>query len=370
MMAMTYGTILGPGNPPSKVSGFYQLEEAPWTLVLIAPGKEILSPILRFRLFYLITGSIFIVFIILLIRWITGHTVSSIKNISMAAGKVARGDQGNLLPVKTEDEVGELTRSFNTMVLQLEERIRLKESLDLAREVQQNLLPGKSLKIEGLDIAGKSIYCDETGGDYYDFLQFAEMGQSKVGIAVGDVVGHGIAAALLMTTVRALLRSRVTQPGNLAQIITHVNYHLCFDTSETGNFMTLFFMLIDSSQGRIHWVRAGHDPAIVYNPATDTFSELNGDGTALGIDKTLSYQEYEHSELSAGQIILIGTDGIWEAENPKGERLGKDRVKQILRQHSESSSQEIVQAINDAVNEFRQSAKQNDDITLVVTKLT
>jgi sigma-B regulation protein RsbU (phosphoserine phosphatase) len=370
MSAMTYGTILGPGNPPSKISGFYQLEEAPWSLVMIAPGKEILSPIMRFRLFYLITGSAFILFIILLIRWVTGHTISSIKNISKAAGKVARGDYGDSLPVKTEDEVGELTHSFNTMVLQLEERMRLKESLNLAREVQQNLLPGKSLKIESLDIAGNSIYCDETGGDYYDFLQFSELGQGRVGIAVGDVVGHGIAAALLMTTVRALLRSRITQPGNLAEIMNHVNQHLCFDTSKTSNFMTLFFMLIESTQGKVYWVRAGHDPAMVYNPATDTFNELNGDGTALGIDETWSYQEYEHSGLSVGQIILVGTDGIWEAENPKGERFGKDRVKQILRQHQESSSQEILQAIIDAVAEFRQSEKQNDDITLVVTKLT
>ncbi len=368
MSVMTYGTILGKGNPPSKISGFYQLEEAPWNLVVIAPGKNILSTIKRFRLYYLITGSIFILLIILLIRWVTGHSVSSIKNISKAASKIAHGDQSDSLPVKTEDEVGELTRSFNTMVLQLEERMRLKESLNLAKEVQQNLLPGKSLEIGDLDIAGKSIYCDETGGDYYDFLQFSELGQGRIGIAVGDVAGHGIPAALLMTTARGLLRSRTTQPGSLAQMINDVNRHLCFDTSETGNFMTLFFMLIDSTQRRIHWVRAGHDPAIVYNPATDTFNELNGDGAALGVDETWSYQEYEHSELSAGQIILIGTDGIWETENAQGQRLGKDRVKQTLRQHQESASQEILQAIIDEVVEFRQSIKQADDITLVVIK--
>jgi len=245
MTAMTYGTILGPGNPPLKVSGFYQLQEAPWNLVVIAPGKEILSPILRFRLYYLIIGSAFIVIIVVLIRWVTGHTISSIKNLSKAAHKVARGSYGGLLPVRTADEVGELIRSFNSMVLQLEERMQLKEAMNLAREVQQNLLPRKFLKIGDLQIAGKSIYCDETGGDYYDFLQFSELGQGKVGIAVGDVAGHGIPAALLMTTVRGLLRSRTTQPGSLAQMITDVNRHLCFDTSETGNFMTLFFMLID-----------------------------------------------------------------------------------------------------------------------------
>ncbi len=369
MTAMTYGTVLGPGNPPVRVSGFYQLQEAPWNLVLIAPGKEILSPILRFRLYYLITGSVFILIVILLIRWVTGHTVSSIRSIAQAADRVARGEYRGTLPVKTLDEVGELTRSFNTMVFQLEERIRLKEALDLAMEVQQNLLPQKSLKIGNLDIAGKSIYCDETGGDYFDFLQFTKLGQGRTGIAVGDVVGHGVAAALLMTTVRALLRIRASQSGSIAQIITDVNRHLCVDTSDTASFMTLFFMLIDSVGKEIRWVRAGHEPAIVYDRFTDSFNELRGEGTALGIDETWSFKEYRHSAWSDGQIILIGTDGIWEAENPHGERFGKDRVKKILRRHRESSSQKIVQIIIEAVVDFRRTQKQDDDITLVVIKL-
>jgi sigma-B regulation protein RsbU (phosphoserine phosphatase) len=109
---------------------------------------------------------------------------------------------------------------------------------------------------------------------------------------------------------------------------------------------------------------------MVYDRCTDSFNELRGEGTALGIDETLSFKEYRHSPWSDGQIILIGTDGIWEAENLHGERYGKDRVKKILRRHRESSSQKIVQAIIEAVVDFRQTQKQNDDITLVVIKLT
>jgi sigma-B regulation protein RsbU (phosphoserine phosphatase) len=370
MTAITYGTIIGPGNPPLKVSGFYQLQEAPWNLVMIAPGKEILSPILSFRLYYLIAGSVFIVIIIVLIQWVTGHSISSIKNLSKAAHKVARGSYGGLLPVRTADEVGELIRSFNSMVLQLEERMQLKEALNLAKEVQQNLLPRKFLKIGDLEIAGKSIYCDETGGDYYDFLQFSELGQERVGIAVGDVAGHGIPAALLMTTVRGLLRSRTTQPGSLAQMISDVNRHLCFDTSETGNFMTLFFMLIDANNKEIRWVRAGHEPAIVYDIITGAFDEMRGEGIALGIDESWPFREYEYSGWPNGQIILIGTDGIWETENVKGEAFGKDRIRQILRNHQSKTSKEIVQIITDTLTLFRQTEKQKDDITLVVIKVS
>ena len=193
---------------PSEVSGYYRLKEAPWTLIMIAPGKQILSSIIRFRLYYFVTGTAFIFVILLLIKLIMGRTVSSIKALSDTANRVARGDFVTLAPSKTKDEVGELIHSFNTMVVQLEERIRLKDAMNLAMEVQQNLLPQKPLQIKNMDIVGKSIYCDETGGDYFDFFQFPVLGPGKVGIAVGDVVGHGISAALLMTTARAFFAKR------------------------------------------------------------------------------------------------------------------------------------------------------------------
>ena len=368
MLNMPFGTILGQGHPPSEVSGFYKLDEAPWTLVMIAPGEEILSPIIRFRLYYTISGAIFILLVLVLIRSVLGRTVAAIKDVSRAADKVAHGDYDELLPVKTQDEVGELTRSFNSMVRQLKERIRMKEALDLAMEVQQNLLPRQPLKIGDLDIAGRSIYCDETGGDYYDFLTFFQDGQKKIGVAVGDVVGHGISAALLMTTVRALLRSRISQPGNLAQMIDDVNRLLCDDTSQSASFMTLFFLAIDTATKKLQWVRAGHDPAIVYDSSMDTFDELRGKGIALGVDENWSFQHNNRSRWTDGQIILIGTDGIWETENAVGKKFGKERVRQIIRQHANRAARDILQAITESLASFRQSASQVDDVTLVVLK--
>jgi sigma-B regulation protein RsbU (phosphoserine phosphatase) len=361
------GTILGQGHPPKEVSGFHQLEEAPWSVVMVAPGREILAPIVKFRNYYIVGGSLFVLLILLLIRVVTGRTVSSIKDVSSAAENIAQGNYSTLLPVKTEDEVGQLRENFNTMVSQLQERMRLKQDLNLAMEVQQSLLPMKPPESEGFDIVGHSIYCEETGGDYYDFIEFPEKG--LMGVAVGDVAGHGIAPALLMTTVRAFLRSRVlAQPENLADAITEVNRLLCIDTAETGNFMTLFFMLIDSDNGKVRWVRAGHEPAIIYDPSTDSFAELLGKGIALGVDGTWSFQEQIREVWSDSQIVLIGTDGIWESENPKGERFGKKRLKEIIRQHRNKSSEEIVQAITDGLANHRGTAPQQDDVTLVVIK--
>ncbi|NOQ19542.1 MAG: SpoIIE family protein phosphatase, partial [Desulfobacterales bacterium] len=117
---------------------------------------------------------------------------------------------------------------------------RMLSALELAEEVQQNLLPKEVPAIKGLDIAAKSIYCNKTGGDFYDFLNVAQNSAEKFNVVIGDVSGHGIAAGLLMATARALIRSRSAQPGTLSQIVTEVNRHLTLDVYETSRFMTLF----------------------------------------------------------------------------------------------------------------------------------
>jgi len=371
LMAMkdrSYGTLISRGFFPSEVSGFYRLKEAPWTLIMIAPGKQILSSVIRFRLYYFITGTAFIFVILLIIKIFMGHTVSSIRELSGAANRVARGDFVTLLPSKTTDEVSELIDSFNKMVVQLEERSKLKESMDLAMDVQQNLLPQDTLELEKLDIAGKSIYCDETGGDYFDFFRFPELGKGRVGIAVGDVVGHGVPAALLMTTVRAFLRSSMAQPNDLARKINDVNHLLCLDTARSCDYMSMFLIVVDTVNKELQWVRAGHDPALIYDPAKNSFNELDGKGTVLGIDASFTFEENKRSGWSDGHIIVMGTDGIWETENKNSEKFGKFRLRQIIRQHSQFPAQEILNAIITALKKFRGTASQNDDVTLVVVK--
>lgn len=368
MIALPFGIVFSQGFPPEEVSGFYKLHEAPWTLVIVTPGAEILSRIVRFSVYYVVTGSVAILIILFMIRFVTRRAVFSIKAVSSAARKVAGGDYDVSLAVKTQDEVGELIRSFNTMVLQLEDRARLKDSLNLARVVQQNLLPEKAVRFESIDVAGQSIYCDETGGDYYDFLEFPEQGKGKFGVIVGDVSGHGISAALFMATVRALIRSRMIQSDDPSKIITDVNRLLCIDTAQSSNFMTLFFMMLDVAKNEVTWVRAGHDSAILYDTAADEFMELGGEGIALGVDEKRSFKEYSLNGLHNGQVILIGTDGIWETENERGERFGKDRLREILRHNSRGSAEKIIQAITDNLVAFRQNATQTDDVTMVVIK--
>jgi sigma-B regulation protein RsbU (phosphoserine phosphatase) len=364
----TFGTVFDQGHPPSEVIGFYRLTEAPWTLVMVAPGKEVLAPITSFRFYYSLTGVLFILLIILLIRWVTGHTVSSIKDVSKAAERVAKGQFSTSLPVKTRDEVGELTQSFNTMMIQLQERMKLKRELDLAMEVQQNLLPKSDPKIEGLDISGKSKYCDETGGDYYDFLDIGDHKNRKVGVVVGDVSGHGIPSALLMATARASLRQRSQLSDDIASIISGVNVQLSKDVEDSGRFMTMFLLSINLIDQSLEWVRAGHDPAFLYDPNTDKFHELRGPGFVLGVDQEWRYEANKKSGFAKGQIILLGTDGIWEARNREGKMFGKEPIYEIIRQNPDLSAKEIVDAIFSELTRFQGDVKQEDDITLVVIK--
>jgi sigma-B regulation protein RsbU (phosphoserine phosphatase) len=294
----------------------------------------------------------------------------SLLQIASAAKRLSGGDFSVRLDVQTGDERDQVIQAFNELGPKLEDQVRIRNSLLLAREVQQSLLPIEDPNIFGLDIAGTSIYCDETGGDYYDYyLETKERGAGKVSMVVGDLSGHGLASALLMASARALLRQRTALPGSIADIVTDVNRVLAMDVAESGNFMTLFYLTIDTQSRKMQWVRAGHDPAIFYDPTTDTFDELQGNGVALGVDESWMYDENEKTGLDEGQIIFIGTDGIWETKNAQEQMFGKGPIFEIIRQNSKARAEEIMKAVISASNRFRGDLAPEDDVTLMVIKI-
>lgn len=359
------GTLRGSGHPPEEISGFHRLVEAPWYLVVFAPGEEILRPITRFRNYYILTLGGFVLIILLLIRRVTGQVARSVNQLSAAAGDIARGQFDLALPERAGDEIGDLTRSFDTMATQLKERIHLRQSLDLAKEVQQNLLPERPPEFHGLDVAGQSVYCDQTGGDYFDYLDAGQLSQ----FVVGDVAGHGIAAALLMSSVRASLRQRYYSGDDIGAVISDVNRHISMDVGNSGQFMTLFYLEIDSDRKMIQWVRAGHDPGMLYRRASDIIEDLDGAGLALGVDPEWSYSVQYEDGLQAGDIILLGTDGIWEAFNRDEVMFGKEAVKQIIREKRDHSAGVILNSVFEAVVSHAAETKIADDMTLIVVKI-
>ncbi len=245
---------------------------------------------------------------------------------------------------------------------------KVQRSLAQASMIQQNLVPKSNPQIDGYDIAGKSIWCDETSGDYYDFFQPREWEQKKIGIVVADVIGHGISSALLMTTARAFLRERILSPGSSSELITDVNQRLVKDIEDLNLFITMFYSEIDIKEKYFRWVHAGHEPAMLYDPNEDSFQALGGDGLPLGVLEEGAYEESE-KPLDTGQIILIGTDGIKETHNQNNELFGAERFNRVIRDHAHKPAKDIIKEMFDTLENFRFPVERKDDETLVVIKV-
>jgi sigma-B regulation protein RsbU (phosphoserine phosphatase) len=172
-----------------------------------------------------------------------------------------------------------------------------------------------------------------------------------------------------MASARAFLRQRTALAGSLADIVGDVNRQLTRDVEDTGRFITLFYLQIDMDNRCLSWVRAGHEPALLFDPASNRFEELTGEGMALGVDGRWQYAESRRGGLAGGQIILLSTDGIWEARNPQDQMFGRLAVSDIIRQHAQTSAAKIQDALLTELNRFQQGVAPADDITLVVVKV-
>lgn len=325
-------------------------------------GKQILA--------FTVVLSVLFVVIALSLNFLVGKSIlNPIKEMMRLVYKVRDGNFHHKVQVVSNDELGVLGDGMNEMTDGLIERDRMRRSLYLAKEVQQALLPRKAPQVRGMDIAATSLYCDETGGDYYDFLGADECDEGKIEVVLGDVSGHGVSSALLMATARAFLRQRSGWPGSISNTVADVNRQLACDVAESGGFMTLFYLVIDAKNKKLSWVRAGHDPAIFYDSAGDSFEELRGSGIALGVRTDARFEENEKRNLSHNQVIILGTDGIWEARNPRGEMFGKEALYQTIRENSGASAQEILSACLDRLHRFSEDRAPEDDVTLIVIKL-
>jgi len=316
-----------------------------------------------------ISSCIFMMIGILLTYQLSRNLRQPFRDIIKVLKAVRNGRFDHKVQVTSNDEIGYTGDVINEMTEGLKERDRLRQSLELAQEVQQNFMPQRAPQISGLDIAGQSVYCERTGGDYFDYLQIADSDDHKVGIVVGDVSGHGIPSALLMAAVRSSLRQRMLQPGSIGQIVSDVNRQLTADVEDSGRFMTLFYSVIDSEERTIRWVRAGHDPAILFDPLTSTFEELKGSGVALGVDQEWAYSENLKENIRGPHILVLCTDGVWEAHNPAGDMFGKDALYEVIRRNSDLPAVDTVAAVVAEVRKFQEGVEPEDDITLVIAKM-
>lgn len=348
-----------------------RLDSPNWTLVAEIPVDQVLEPARRLAWTAWAVGGVLVLGLLAAALLLSRKIASPIMAAADTAQRIVAGHLDPGSRGIEGDEASVLSEAFKRMLPALEERVRMLQALDIAHEIQANLLPRTAPVQEGLDLAGSCIYCEKTGGDYFDFLETPWPNGTGVGVVVGDVTGHGVPAALLMTSLRALLRQSNTLDTTLDEKIAAVNRQLARDVSMSGRFATLFFLDIHRPSGKMRWVRAGHDPALVYHPETDSFSELLGAGLPIGVLEDAVFEERAASALP-GQVIVIATDGVWEAVNGQGEMFGKERLQQVIRSTAALPAAEIMSAVAEAVRTHQGEAgmaKHQDDLTLVVVKI-
>jgi phosphoserine phosphatase RsbU/P len=256
---------------------------------------------------------------------------------------------------------------MQTIADEVAQRERLNREVEIAREVQERLFPQKLPLISGLDYAGHCRPALGVGGDYYDFLALPK---GNLGIAIGDVSGKGIAAALMMASLQASLRSEATRaPENLAAAVANIN-RLVYEASASNRYATFFYGQFDPAQGRFDYVNAGHNAPMVFHRAgsNDTVTRLELGGTVIGL---LADAHYEQGSvhLRPGDILVAFTDGISEAMNLADEEWGEARMMDCIRESGAGSAQELLEFIFADATRFAGDAPQHDDMTLVVMRV-
>jgi serine phosphatase RsbU (regulator of sigma subunit) len=339
-----------------------------WIIATLVPESDFLAEIQAGREKSLKIGIIAVFSTLLLGIVLAAISLWPMLDLARYVRKVGEGDLEQDLKLEYSTEFVKLSKQINTMTAGLRDRMRLRHSLALAQEVQQNLLPSGTPEIEGLDIAGHATYCDETGGDYFDFLDIKGLPETTAAIAVGDVAGHGVPAAMLMATARGILQSRCRQPGSLADLLMHLNDLLVGDTADEG-FMTMLLMTVDARRKEMRWATAGHEVPLIYDPQRDEFIELKSRGMVLGIEKNNTYHEETFTDVKSGQVYLALTDGLWETFNKDQEMFGMERVQDMIRRHAHRSAEEISRNITKEMIAFRGKEKPEDDLTFVVVKV-
>ncbi len=290
-----------------------------------------------------------------------------IMQLTTSANQLASGNFDSRVEIHTGDELENLGNIFNGMGRSLKEREQMKQSLELAKEIQQQLLPDSAPICPNFDLAAQNLYCDETGGDYFDFIELKSSGEQRFGLAVGDVSGHGIGSALVMATARGALHSLVDRHENHLEVLaSELNNQLCRGTAN-ADFMTLFYGVLNPEMRSLCWISAGHAPIFFYH-ADGRIEELDSSGIPLGIMEDTPYEMAPDIKFSPGEILLIGTDGIWETRNTNEEMFGAERVKELLIRNASADADSIAEQLITELNSFRGEHSQDDDITLMVVK--
>lgn len=261
----------------------------------------------------------------------------------------------------------EIRKQVNAALREAETRRqmdRMGHDLEVARSIQQSLLPTSMPQLEGYEIAAWNQPADQTGGDYYDWQLLPD---GRVVVALADVTGHGIGPALLAAVCRAYARSSFKRQDGLLAAMDELNSALAGDIGEE-RFVTFVAAICTPGSSAVELLSAGHGPLLVYRQSHDQIDERGSQGLPLGILPSLMSDPPEILEMRSGDLLVLATDGFFEWANPRGEEFGVSRSGEVIRQSKEKSPRELISTLYGTVVEFSEGTEQQDDLTAIVIK--
>jgi sigma-B regulation protein RsbU (phosphoserine phosphatase) len=303
---------------------------------------------------------------------LTRSITRAVDDLYQATRYVESGDFGHRIEIRHRDQLGVLGQSFNsmtasvaTLISEQRQRQRLEHELAIAREVQAQLFPKEKPALQGVEIEAVCRPARVVSGDYYDFLP---LGPGRLGIALADVSGKGISAALIMASLQAALRSQALfnghGPSGTAEIVARLNQHL-YRSTAPDRFATFFYGVYDAQTRRLEYTNAGHLPPLCITGTQ--VQRLGTGGTVLGLFDDHHY-ESQIIDVAPGSLLIAYSDGLTEAENPDGQEFGDQRVLDVALRLGEAPASAVLKNLLGVVDQWTGPTEHADDITIIVAR--
>jgi phosphoserine phosphatase len=289
---------------------------------------------------------------------LTGKPVGVVQAVNKKSGPFMPGDEAMIQLLA--DQAGVAIQRYN---LQQEaiQAVELRREMDLAKLVQEAMIPQQAPLIDGIDAAGYTRAASITGGDCYDLWRTAD---GRLGIFVGDATGHGIGPAMVVSQTRTLVRAMCDTNPNPIQLLERANARLNEDL-EPGKFVTVFVGFL-ATDGRLDWCSGGHGPIFVRRDSAKSIEALDATAPPVGVLPEFMAEEVPPIQLGAGGMICVTSDGIAEAFSPSGDQFGADRLIEILAKSPNGQGHEAIASVRQAVRDWQQGDDPKDDQTMII----
>jgi len=240
---------------------------------------------------------------------------------------------------------------------------RMNQDLEVARSIQQGLLPSRSPSLAGFEVAGWNQPAEQTGGDYFDWQTLPD---GRVAVSLGDATGHGIGPALITASCRAYARASFLSSEH-DELLGNLNRLLADDLPQ-NRFVTFAVAFLDPVRSDVEVHSAGHGPILLYRRATDQIENIEAQGIPLGMIAAAAYERGPTASLASGDLLVMVTDGFYEWEDPEGEQFGLTRLEAVIRDARDDPAANVIEKLRSAVVNFTRGTEQQDDLTAVIVK--